>query len=76
MMSGNKNYRKHKCLSQKENNSAIPEGQKGTNEWRLRPYLSKLRRPNKDVPQGHDQFLSGDAMGVVRRLEQAIQRWE
>lgn len=58
----------------KKKKSAIPEGQRGTNEWRLRPYLSKLRRADKDVSQGHDQFLSGDAMGVVRRLEQAIQR--
>lgn len=60
--------------SKGEKNAAIPEGQGGTNEWRLQPYLSKLRRPNKDVSQGHDQFLSGDAMGVVRRLEQEIQR--
>lgn len=60
----------------RKKNAAIPKGQRGTNEWRLGPNLSKLRRPNKDVSQGHDQFLSGDAMGVVRRLGQAIQRRE
>lgn len=56
--------------------TTVRERERGTNERRQRPYLSELRRPNEDVPQGQDQFVSGDAMGVVRRLERVIQRGE
>lgn len=44
-------------------------GERSTTGWRRWLYLSKLWRPNKNIPQRHNQLLFGDAMGVVRRLE-------
>lgn len=49
--------------------TTVPKRERSTTEWRRWPYLSKLWRPDKNVPQRHNQFLFGDAMGVVRRLE-------
>lgn len=64
--------------SRAKTNSPLYQRQRkrSTTKWRRWPYLSKLWRPNKNIPQRHNQFLFGDAMGVVRRLEEVMGKQE